>query len=241
MKYNFTKKQLKDLYSKNEKSLTQIGLLLNVPSATICDYLKKYNIPRRTPAEGIRLRFDIIGKQFGRWEVLKYYSKKIGYYICQCECGIKKPVRRDGLTNGRSKSCGCLQKEICKKLNAKNHLITQLNQLYLQYKFSAKKRKMKFTLSKKQFKSIISEPCYYCNLKPSNIRKNKYNDRKFIYSGIDRINNKEGYILNNCVPCCKICNFAKRIMSLQEFIDWSKRLFKHIAKIEIVNKKRRKR
>ena len=34
-------------------------------------------------------------------------------------------------------------------------------------------------------------------------------------------------MIDNCVPCCKICNIAKRNMTLEEFDEWIKRLYNH--------------
>ena len=40
-----------------------------------------------------------------------------------------------------------------------------------------------------------------------------YCDNKINELGIDRIDNKMGYTLNNVVPCCSRCNFMKHIMT----------------------------
>ena len=63
------------------------------------------------------LRENIIGKEYGRWTVIKYVGNKnkTPYYLCHCNCGIEKEVNRDYLVNGVSQSCGCLQKEIVSK------------------------------------------------------------------------------------------------------------------------------
>lgn len=63
---------------------------------------------------------DLLGKVFTRLTVLEVgedyisptgLSKKHPRYWCQCECGVRKLVRRDSLIKGNSKSCGCLAKE----------------------------------------------------------------------------------------------------------------------------------
>lgn len=57
---------------------------------------------------------DLTGQKFGRWTVLeKAPSKnKAVYWICQCECGEIKEVKAASLRSGKSKSCGCLQKDL---------------------------------------------------------------------------------------------------------------------------------
>jgi hypothetical protein len=72
----------------------------------------------------------------------------------------------------------------------------------------AKQRNLDFKLSKTLFNELISKSCFYCNY---------YNSQEII--GIDRIDNNKGYIEENVVPCCKICNMAKGTNHPQEFID----------------------
>lgn len=63
---------------------------------------------------------DLTGEQFGRWTVLQCAGRgKHGelQYKCRCECGTERIIRRSSLTSGNSKSCGCLSKDIAKKLN----------------------------------------------------------------------------------------------------------------------------
>ena len=52
---------------------------------------------------------NLIGKKFNKLTVLKK-SEKPRFYICQCECGKIKEVRKDHLISGNIKSCGCLRK-----------------------------------------------------------------------------------------------------------------------------------
>ena len=42
----------------------------------------------------------------------------------------------------------------------------------------------------------------------------------FIYNGIDRLDNNEGYLPSNVVTCCKICNRAKHSLTVVEFLEW---------------------
>jgi hypothetical protein len=61
---------------------------------------------------------DLTGRTFGRLIVLKadglYVSSgqaKVMWWWCRCKCGSKVSVRGTRLTQGLTKSCGCLQKE----------------------------------------------------------------------------------------------------------------------------------
>lgn len=56
---------------------------------------------------------DLLGKQFGRLTVKSYAGKKgwDHYYLCNCQCGAEKIILRRSLLSGKSKSCGCSNKE----------------------------------------------------------------------------------------------------------------------------------
>lgn len=94
----------------------------------------------------------------------------------------------------------------------------------LRYQQGAKKRNLSWSLTQEFFFSLIHKECYYCGLPPSN--NSKYKGTDFLYTGIDRIDNDIGYEYGNVVPCCKICNMAKRSMKQHEFIKWIDRITK---------------
>lgn len=55
---------------------------------------------------------DLTGQKFGRLTVIKRdFSKKRTAWLCKCECGKEKVVISNDLRSGKTKSCGCLQKE----------------------------------------------------------------------------------------------------------------------------------
>lgn len=73
---------------------------------------------------------DLTGQKFGRWTVLGLECdcnrSQNAKWKCQCECGTIKAVYAGNLKYGKSKSCGCLQKEI----NASNKTKDLLNQKF---------------------------------------------------------------------------------------------------------------
>lgn len=55
-----------------------------------------------------QIQDDLTGRIFGFWRVIGK-APKANYWICQCEnCGTIKNVFRGNLTQGISKSCGCV-------------------------------------------------------------------------------------------------------------------------------------
>lgn len=96
-----------------------------------------------------------------------------------------------------------------------------------QYKIGAGQRGIPFMLSDSDVRRLTKSNCYYCNAVPSNIAfcekqrtAESYERSKYVYNGIDRVDNTKPYILENCVPCCRTCNRAKNNQSLQEFMSY---------------------
>jgi len=57
---------------------------------------------------------DLSGRRFGNYTVIEYSHKdKLGkiYWLCECECGIKKSVCGSKLKSGHTKSCGCYNRK----------------------------------------------------------------------------------------------------------------------------------
>lgn len=50
---------------------------------------------------------NIIGNRYGKLTVISYDTNR--YYLCSCDCGNTKSIRRDKLLNGMTKSCGCIK------------------------------------------------------------------------------------------------------------------------------------
>lgn len=73
---------------------------------------------------------DIVGMKFGRLTVLEkgktHITKGGNYmatYICKCDCGNIKTIKRTNLVSGNTKSCGCLHKEVIKDIGNNNKKI----------------------------------------------------------------------------------------------------------------------
>jgi hypothetical protein len=75
------------------------------------------------------------------------------------------------------------------------------------YQRSARLKKLEFTFSEEEFKELVTQNCYYCNL---------MDEKGFV--GIDRMNQMEGYIQSNGVSCCAMCNWMKGSLDSATFI-----------------------
>ena len=54
---------------------------------------------------------DLTGRRFGRLVVSGLHSVKPVHWNCRCDCGGTTIVRAGNLTEGNTRSCGCLRRE----------------------------------------------------------------------------------------------------------------------------------
>lgn len=103
--------------------------------------------------------------------------------------------------------------------------------LYRQYKRSALKRSLKFRLTPKRFRELSKSNCLFCGSPPTRSHKmsTKYKTG-YVFNGIDRLDNKVGYIDGNCAPCCWQCNLSKASHSLEDFLLYINRIYNHVVK-----------
>lgn len=82
---------------------------------------------------------------------------------------------------------------------------------YTRLLHNAKYRDKIVEISFEQYKKIVSTPCVYCGESEKN-------------RGIDRVNSSGGYTVENANSCCEMCNRAKWMFNIKDFL-------KHIDKI----------
>lgn len=174
-----------------------------------------------------------INSIYDQWQVIGKPKSVNGTYKvkCRCSCGKIKFVKTHNLLKYKSKSCGCIQQlnigRSSKGQKAQNAVSPEhlaVTQLINQYRHSAKKRNLTYELTREQFKSLISQNCFYCDISPSNAKISK--NVIFKYNGIDRVNNYIGYNINNCKPCCIICNTMKLDMNHEDFMEKIEKIIK---------------
>lgn len=161
-------------------------------------------------------RLTVVGVAPGR--------HKTGYrWLCKCDCGTEKAIPGTGLRNGSYQSCGCLARENSINNPSKASLReSSLRRMFLQYKQNCNKknRSVSFNLTESEFEEIVTQKCYYCGRQPREAytrRKYKVGER-LLSNGVDRVDSSLGYSLDNCVPCCSVCNLGKMDLSQGDFI-----------------------
>lgn len=86
----------------------------------------------------------------------------------------------------------------------KIHKLYRAKAKYNIYRNNAKQRGHSFNITKDEFNNLLTQNCHYCNSK-DNI-------------GVDRIDSLIGYVIENCVSCCNICNRMKGTYSIKDFL-----------------------
>ncbi len=167
------------------------------------------------------------GNSYNKLTILEFsHSDKRGrkWYKTICECQKEKTIMGAAMVSGNTKSCGCFSSKYQSQHRLLPNNLGVKRQIILQYKRHAKDRKIKYDISESDFILLLSLPCHYCGLKPSNI-KNSKNYKGFLYSGVDRLDSGFGYSRQNCVSCCSNCNKSKMAMSKTDFLDWIKMVY----------------
>jgi hypothetical protein len=124
-------------------------------------------------------------------------------YVCKEEKLLDEFTRNSNSRAfmGRSNECKACQRKrgaITRKTSPK--------QRFSAYKYNARQRNIEFNLTFEEFYTFWERPCYYCNDPIKGI-------------GIDRINSDGAYNLENVVPCCSVCNYAKKSHTSEQFIS----------------------
>lgn len=153
-------------------------------------------------------------------------------WLCKCDCGNKIFANAYKLKTNHTKSCGCLNIDSRKNKDKIEKLIAN-NRKYSFEESSARNMwdsRYKDGISFEDFYRLSKMNCFYCDKLPSNCFNSAKIDKKasqeakdksnFIYNGLDRVNNNLDHNINNIVPCCKWCNFAKRNSNINDFENW---------------------
>ena len=195
----------------------------------VVTYVLKWPIRSTRSCGCVRKPNDISGLKFERLTAIKDTGKRKGgdvIWRCRCDCGKFVEVRASSLRCDRTKSCGCLQKDILVS-RALPSGEAAFNIIYSSYRSNAKQRDRSFELNKAQFRKLTKGNCTYCGVTPTSIKAE--GNGSYIYNGIDRIDNAKGYTEENCCTCCANCNGMKECLSVEEFLSHTKRICDHQA------------
>jgi len=138
---------------------------------------------------------------------------------CICDCGHDRVVRHTRLRRGLVSSCAACAKRAAAAIGGVTRRlpwqVAAVREAFGVYRGNAKRKRLAFSLPGTEFGALVSTPCFYCGAPATPIY------------GLDRTDNNLGYILENIVPCCRVCNYAKRDMKSVEFLNWVERIHAH--------------
>lgn len=191
-------------------------------------------------------RLELSGRRFGKLTAIRIAEKREiptcprqtknpqRWWLVRCDCGKERVVRGNSLTSGMSNSCAkfpCRRPSYAKPLGeaAKWGAYVSSMESVKQRNKNRKLGPLVWALSLEQFLQITASPCNYCGLawsKTFPCRSQNRMNGEYKHNGIDRMDNKVGYIVTNCVACCLTCNVAKAQMTVEEFHAWIVRVYR---------------
>jgi hypothetical protein len=173
---------------------------------------------------------DLTGYVVGKLIVTSFShvnETRSAVWNCKCACGTVKQIAARYLTRKIEpiRSCGCLSRstEVKEKKAWRRDPTDQPahHHHFHRYVCNARKRGITLTLTESEFKELTLQECHYCGDAP---REYRHKGRTIQVNGVDRVQNELGYTVENCVPSCSDCNFAKRRMTKARFIDLARRV-----------------
>lgn len=222
---------LKQLINEN-KTAKEVAVLLNTTATIVRKRAKEIGLPYcKELLEHPKKINQFIGQKLGRLTIIKFvrYDKRANntgresIWECKCDCGKIIQAINSRLTAKMVTSCGCSQKDALIKLHKGN--IKQNASFYAvmkDYERGAKSRQFEFNITEQEFRVLTSSDCFYCGQSPSKTKAKNgaaiYKGKTYTYNGIDRVDNKKGYYLENCVSCCFTCNMMKGKIKKEDFL-----------------------
>lgn len=87
---------------------------------------------------------DLTGQKFGRLLVLRLYPERTrggqAIWVCQCDCGVEKPLPASYFKFGDTKSCGCIHRERARYMNFKDLTGKRFGRLVVVQELQERKR-----------------------------------------------------------------------------------------------------
>jgi len=160
----------------------------------------------------------------------KGYKKERKRVLCKCDCGNNIEVDLNNILSMATKSCGCLKKEklpIARQnsYNKRKVVNSGIKKLFRNYKYTALRKNLDFLIDYDFFFNMSQKHCNYCGIEPSLKVKNETGSIYNLVNGLDRVDNSKGYIVSNLVTCCSKCNYAKRNMTKEDFLNLINRIY----------------
>ena len=133
-------------------------------------------------------------------------------------------MRTEKCKCGGMKSKGSIQCMACYGARLSDVNESAFHVVWNDYVQQARRHNREWSLTQTEARDLLSSPCVYCGQPPRVVKTIKYGRGSFVCNGIDRQDNSQGYVLTNCVSCCKVCNIMKQGMSVEDFLAHVRRI-----------------
>lgn len=157
-----------------------------------------------------------------------------GRWLCNCECGREVTIKGIAIRHKSKLSYGCLIGDSLRGIASSRRKPKEVTYT-VQYGVhrNSGKRDNRGYLDKDTWMNMVTNPCHYCGeidirnniTQPSQRRRlltrlteEEIKAYEVPCNGIDRMDSSKGYEVDNCVPCCAMCNYMKLEYSQEDFI-----------------------
>lgn len=152
-------------------------------------------------------------------------DKKNTYWLCECECGVRKTYTTGNLIDGKLRSCGCSKIKIGPQHKNWNGVGDLTGGFYHNIKCQAKRKKIDFNVSKEFLWNLFEKQNSKCALTGLDLLMPVKSDD--VKNGnktasLDRINSDIGYLEDNVQWVHKDINMMKQSLQQSKFIDYCK-------------------
>ena len=199
----YAKKYYKFYYQKNREKIKLVNKnykLTHVQKRK--EYDKKYRIKNKEKIKKLKKLWELKNpKKLEIYYQKKYLANKKNYFKNKEKILLTCKIYRQN------------NKEKIKihQINYNKKIIKTPEYRFKLYKRNANRRKLEFFLTFEQFLTFWQKPCSYCGDAIETI-------------GLDRVDNKKGYFLENVCSCCRICNRIKLKETKNFFINHCKKI-----------------
>ena len=139
------------------------------------------------------------------------YEKVVMYWMNSRQHKIERVGIEEYLKDNAENAQNWRNNNPDKKIEFNENRRNSYESQYGVYGRSAELKQLEFTITFDEYEKIVKNPCHYCG-----IIQDRGTEQ---FNGIDRVNNTIGYILDNCVSCCKMCNYMKNTLSGNVFVN----------------------
>jgi len=184
----------------------------------------KYKIGDLTPTGNLIIDISSRPKRFNK-KRQKFEGDGNDFKI---RCSVCNDPQNDRWTNKVSEVYRC-KPCYTKTQKIERNTDSTYKVLFATVKSGARKRGYKFNITLDEFKAIVIKKCYWCgeDAPLKNPQSYKMPTLPAPAHGIDRLDNSVGYVYDNCVASCRVCNVAKNNSSIEEFRLWIKKIYKY--------------